>query len=1016
MRVLVMMLLTLAGASAGWSQPDDLIVVQAEAMQCDGEAWVARDQSSRYAPDSGLKHLYGAKGGEGTASTAMELPQAGRYVLWIRHTIARSPAPGGRGPFLVSLRQGDRILAEGSFDTEPPQEEPRYIHRYDWSRLEADLPQGPIAIEISKLEPVSCSQYTRQIDCLALTADAEYVPDVHHWQPKVWMRVTLGPTQTTPIYIHCFADHWRAPWYQHFSLSKDGYEQRVAPSRGKAVYLTAGEATPWCDITPAVHEDTGARLELRGAERYSYDEWLPSLDATFDVATAPREDAIVKSFHRQGPGAGLVIVVPGVLSPESPDEVKSDLEYCAESVALAKMIPDVAFGRRPQRFPLLLSMSMRPRLFDPQIREDEYRIVARMGFNGTNDRPDEMTRPLGLRFARAHLSAWHMQDGCYLQPEVERIRERIAEEADKWRGETPTLVKFMDEPQARPLEHAASCEVCRREFRRWLRDELRLPLADLGVDTWEGVRPVTGDEREALPALYYYSQRFRAKAFADFLRLETEEIARAFDGSPPATVNFSDGAVYGANMYLQGSDYFHIFGTGALSMAWSEDWSNIASTYQCCGYNVDLLRAATRQHDQEIGMYVITSYGRTPLDVKLKAYSSLGRGARVLHSFAYGPYYTGHEPGWYLNEAMYQPMAELCHEVGAAEDLLMDARRVPSRVAFLYSTTSDIWTVGETDLYGHDRMHSYLALTHAQIPVDFLSEEDVAAGRLADYEALYLFGPNLHSSAAEPIARWVTSGGTLYMSPGAAVADEYNRPLRPLDDALGLVRGEVEMLQNHTGPGRYLLNLQPQGTVESARGSMAVLGVRQAVRMEPSAKVALSCRADDGAPLHAQVQRGEGTVFISGFMPGLGYIREALAARDAAGSPAPDPDDPLEWATRGSWSNLDPGALSYNPWEYPEAEREYLLDPVRHAGVRKPVTLSERLVESFYLEGDAGAVVTLANYSLRPIAKLTVSVRTDSDPRRIESVHHGVLQYTRQGTAITVRLPLLGTDMLKIYR
>ncbi|MEA3403175.1 MAG: hypothetical protein U9R79_18175 [Armatimonadota bacterium] len=1015
MRVLVMMALMLVVAVAGRCQPADLMVVQAESMECDGQSWVARDQSSRYAPDSGLKHLYGARGGEGVASTQIELPQTGRYVLWIRHTVGRSTPPGGRGPFLVSLKQDDRVLAEGRFDVEPPEEEPRYIHRYDWSRLQADLSRGPVTIAISKLEPISCSQYTRQIDCLALTTDTEYVPDVHHWQPKIWMRVTLGPTQTTPIYIHCFADHWRAPWYQHFSLSKDGYERLVAPSRGQAVYLTSGESTPWCDVTPAVHEDTGARLELRGAEKYSYDEWLPSLDATFDVATAPREDAIVKSFHREGPGAGLVIVVPGVLSEEGADEVKSDREYCAASVALAEDIPEVRFGRRPQRFPLFLSMGMRPGLFDPQIREDEYRIVARLGFNGSNDRPDEMTRPLGLRFARAHLSAWYMNEGCYLQPEVERIRERIAGEAEKWRGETPTLVKFMDEPTARPLEHAASCEVCGHEFRRWLRDELRLPLADLGVDTWEGVRPVTGDERDALPALYYYSQRFRAKAFADFLRLQTEEITSAFDGSPPATVNFSDGAVYGANMYLQGSDYFHIFGTGALTMAWSEDWSNIASTYQCCGYNVDLLRAATRARGQQIGMYVVTSYGRTPLDVKLKAYSSLGRGAKILHSFSYGPYYTGHEPGWYMNEAMYHPVAELCREVGAAEDLLMDAGRVPSEVAFLYSTTSDIWTVGETHLYGHDRMHSYLALTHAQVPVDFLSEEDVAAGRLKSYRALYIFGPNLHSSAAEPIARWVTSGGTLYMSPGAAVADEYNRPLRPLDDALGLVRGEVEMLQNHTGPGRYLRGLQPQGSVSFAGGEMDVLGMRQAVVMKPSVRVSLACLTDDGRPLHARVNRGEGAVFVAGFMPGLSYIRKAPVARDAAGSPAPDPDDLLEWATRGSWSNLEPEELSYNPWEYPEPEREYLLEPVRHADVKKPVTLSERLVESFYLEGDAGAVVTLANYSLRPIEELTVSVRTDRDPKRMESVRHGRLRYTRQGTAITVRLPLLDTDMLKMY-
>lgn len=996
------------------AQPEDLIVVQGEDFACDTEAWVARAQSSRYAPDSGLRHLWGAAGGQGLATAPIELPAAGRWVIWVRHTVARSSTPGARGPFAVAVRSGDEIIAEARFDEQPPATEPDQIHRYDWSSFSADLPAGRLTLALSKLEPFDCSGWTRQIDCVALTTDAQYQPEVWHWQPKVWMRVTLGPTETPPIYIHCFADHHRAPWYRHFSLSQDGYESRVAPARGAASFLTAGQSTPWCDITQAIHEDSGARLELRGAEKYSYDEWLPALDATFDIATAPSEDAIVKSFHREGPGAGLVIMVPGVLSADSADQVRCDREFGDESVALAATVPAPEFGRRPERYPVILAMSMRPQLFAADIRADEYRIVADLGFTGTRDIPDELLRSLGLRHGIGHTGTWYMDDNCYLQPQVERIRERMPIAAAEW-PEPPTLVMFMDEPTARPLEHAASCEVCTEAFRSWLRDEQHVPLADLGAAAWDEVRPVTAAARESAPAAYYWSQRFRAKAFGDFLRLQTEEIARSFPGAPPATVNFSDGAVFSANLYAQGADYFHLFGTGALSMAWSEDWSNIASTYECSGWNVELLRAATRPRGQRTGMYVISSYGRTPLDIKLKAYASLGRGVDVLHSFSYGPEYTGHEPGWYLNAPVYRAWGELCREIGGAEDLLVDARPAPAQVAFIYSTTSDIWTVGQSDLYGHDRMHSYVALTHAQVPVDVLSEEEVAAGALTGYRAAYLFGPNLHSSAAGPIAEWVRAGGSLYLGAGAAVADEYNRPARPLDGALGLSRGEPEVVQNHLGPGRNLLNLVPQGTVSFAEGEMEVLGVRQPITAEPSAAVSLACRAGDGSALHARVTAGQGTVFVAGFMPGLGYIHRALVARDAAGSPAPDPDDWLDFATRGSWSNLEPGALSYNPWEYPEAEREYLLEAVRHAGVRKPVTVSARLVEAFMLESDAGAVVTLANYSLQAIDELVVSIRTERAPARVESVRHGPLACAREGGAVTVRLPLSDTDMVKLY-
>lgn len=1000
----VPLMLLLAGAAC--AEP---LVVQAEDFVCDTDAWVAREQNDRYAPDSGLHHLWGAAGGEGVATHEVTIPEAGRYTVWVRHTVMAGDERGyNRGAFALRIVRDNETLAHGRFDEQPPDAPPRRIHEYRWSRFAADLPAGEAQLELSKLAPVNCSGWTRYVDVIVLSSDPEYRPEVADFRPKTWLRVTLGPTATPPIYIHCFADHFRAPWYMHFSVSKDGFEQRVAPTGGPGVFLTAGESTPWCDITPAIHEDRGARLELRGAEKYSYDEWLPALDATFDFASAPDEGSIVKSFHREGPGAGLVVITPGVLSAQTADQLLCDRDFMAQNVALAGDVPEVTFGSRPRSFPVFLSMHLREGLFAPDIRETEYRVISEMGFNGTYDRPDEMMRSLGFFATRAGTTSWYMQNDCYLQPEIERIRERIEQSAADW-DEPPTVVKFMDEPQAKSLEHAATCEVCRDQFRTWLREEMRVSPADLGAASWDDVAPVTAAARESAPALYYWSQRFRAKAFADFLRLQTREISAAFSGPLPATVNFSDGAVYTANMYSQGADYFHIFGTQALSMAWSEDWSNGASTYECCGYNVELLRAASAEHGQPIGMYVITSYGRTPLDAKLKAYSSLGRGVRVLHSFAYGPHYATHEPNWYLRAGMYHPMAELCHEIGGAEDLLMQAQRPPADVAFLYSTTSDIWTVGVNDLYGHDRMHSYLALTHEQMPVDFLSEEQVAAGALERYRALYVFGPNLHSSAAEPIADWVRAGGRLYLAGGAAVADEYNRPSRPLDDALGLGRAEVQMLQTKTGPGSGLADLEVADSAEFRGATLAVSGVRQEVAGE-----SVLARFADGTRALVRVPAGEGAVYACGMLPGLSYIRQALAKRNAIEQAAGE-DASTDLTLRGAFAHLGQRDLSYNPWEYPEAERELLLLAAEDAEARKPVALSRPLVEAFYLEGERGAVVTLANYSLQPTNALAVRVRVPRRPARVESVRHGELSFETDGDAIRMVVPLLDTDMLKLY-
>ena len=138
------------------------ICIQAESFDCDAQAWVVRDQASRYAPDSGLRHLYGAAGGDGVATRELELGEAGRYSIWVRHTVMRGEA--NRGPFALTIKQGERVVAEGRFDDTSPEKDPVRIHRYDWSRFEADLPAGKLRLELSKLPPANCSGWTRYVE------------------------------------------------------------------------------------------------------------------------------------------------------------------------------------------------------------------------------------------------------------------------------------------------------------------------------------------------------------------------------------------------------------------------------------------------------------------------------------------------------------------------------------------------------------------------------------------------------------------------------------------------------------------------------------------------------------------------------------------------------------------------------------------------------------------------------------------------------------------------------------
>jgi hypothetical protein len=170
-----------------------------------------------------------------------------------------------------------------------------------------------------------------------------------------------------------------------------------------------------------------------------------------------------------------------------------------------------------------------------------------------------------------------------------------------------------------------------------------------------------------------------------------------------------------------------------------------------------------------------------------------------------------------------------------------------------------------------------------------------------------------------------------------------------------------------------------------------------------------------GTSIGARRTAGKGTVFVSGFMPALSYIHKALAERDALGSPAPDDADPVQFNALGSFANLGPKDVSYNPWKYPAAERDLLLQPVELSGARRPVTINAPVVEAQYLEGAQGAVVTFANYSLSLIKGLQVRVAVPRTPSRVETVHGGPLAFSFADGAVNLTIPLWDTEIIKLY-
>lgn len=1011
----------------------ETVFVEAEEFAPWSPGWqAASNDQTRNA--SRVRTLWGARGpADAVATKTIALREAGLYRVWVRYLNVADQ----RGPFRVSVSAGTRDVVSNVFDLEADPQVQNW--EYSWQFLETELPAGAVTLTLAKHEPAAASPYVRHVDCLLLTTDAGLVPDHVPYGPQTLMRIRLGAGYDRPVYVHLFVDHYRAPWYAHFALGLDGLREGISVPAEQM--LAPGGTTPWCNLSHTVYQDSGAALNL--SVRHAYHEMAPSFRATVEFAHADSADddsvELVKTFDVDATPSGVVIIVPPDLAtPEHVALLKRDRDFAEETGQFADAFAWPEYGKPPETFPVLVTANIGGYglAVDAAVTAREQKTLDYFGFNGSGERVLH-----GL---------WFMKEGSYCRPDLDTMRQRAIENAGRFRESGRNLERvvacmLMDEPTGQPAAFCANDEAYRVTFREWLQGEGYTP-EQLLVETWEQVRPVVETERVAYPALHYFTQRFRTRALGSFMATQRRIIEETYGRSFPTVVNFSDGAIYYANFCGQGVDYFELLDSSQQNAIWGEDWSNIASTYQCAAFNVALMQAAARKRGQQVGHYLIAHAGRTAWDTKTKAAGETARGVRIWKNFSYGPAWGTHEGGppwrthvWYARPGVWTANAEITREIGAVEDWLATAEAAPAEVALLYSSSSDIWTMWDNLAYGFDRMHTWLALAHAQIPVDILSERDVTDGELARYKVCYLSGPNLTRAAAARLRAWVEAGGTLWITAGAASRDEFNSFNRPLDELSSLLAAHREAaatLESFQYSGRLLDRLTAKDTVAWGGELLEVLSVKESLTPRDNSEVL--ARFSDGAPAVVRGRAGSGQVIQAGFLPALCYIKAALSARraaekgqadTAAAAQARPPEDGQPEATAASLAvSAAPGTVaaasaverellerSYNPWDFPAAVRELLLTPVREADVRPPLTCDTPLVDAVGLPCEHGLLVVLANHTLHPLEHLTLEFRTDQTVAYVESVRHGRLPFDspRPGTIRWV-MPLEASDYVKV--
>ncbi|MBM4047690.1 MAG: hypothetical protein FJ279_21505, partial [Planctomycetes bacterium] len=427
------------------------------------------------------------------------------------------------------------------------------------------------------------------------------------------------------------------------------------------------------------------------------------------------------------------------------------------------------------------------------------------------------------------------------------------------------------------------------------------------------------------------------------------------------------------------------------TMGWTENWLGWSAGPQMTSYLLAMLRAACK--DQPLGMYVIGA-GEKPNQMRMKFLQAIAGGARTTCIYNYGPHYCSID-SWAERYELYPAIRDVLHELGTYDALLEGAKRRPGEVALLYNRTTDIWHKDSSHV--REAEFLYDALTQAQFEVEIVSEDDVAAGELKRFKALYVAGDHIERRAAEAIARWVRDGGVLCGTNGAGLLDEYHQPLPTLNEVFGVASSKNEFKKDASRPLFELRGLKPLATAKPTEvcplknASLTALSYLETLEPAPGAEVWL--RYEDGKAAALANKAGKGLAVRFATFPGLEYIHSALNDEEYHKADSPR-------------------------WRFPvrcSAELRDLIALAARRGAAKPIAqCSAPMVELARWDGPKGAVLFVMNHAFERQERVTLTIPDVPARARITAASGASVQAKPTDGGLEVLLPLGLTEVLML--
>ncbi len=713
----------------------------------------------------------------------------------------------------------------------------------------------------------------------------------------------------------------------------DKGEPRTHPKGQWTEPVAPGATTPWIDIGPTMTTENSCPFFVQAALPAEPGKQVLGYPLAMDLASEPADSKILKSFAMDAGEPQLdVLIQPDLHRKEGVETTDKTVNVFRRVTKLLDTFPRV--GPMPKKLKLYGTIGIgylgpltatRP---DFPVTMD-YAIALGLNTVPVNPADVDLIDAAKSYYASKNAPFVEMSAKYHHTQDVELVRKKLSEPEIARRL---YYVSYGDEIGLPRIDVKDEHKL--QQFRAFLQARGVKP-SELGAESYDTIKPLTsytanvavqigvlpaptdgtaaklpeGDAGRYIKRLYWLSSQFAIQQgiddFAEKTRILTAMIGPHFK----TTANLGGMHPY---YWMHQSSFIESFRGNAMTLAWSEDYDYCQPevTRLVIDWQAAYLRAGAKYHDTPMMFYCMPHYpGNSGQHLIQNAVTLWGQGVQDLDFFnsgidAYGTENYIHSRGGHAETG--RAMRQISGMAGNIEDALIPARTKQARIAVLLSETSDVWETNgqgqgviapgtpESNISQEERKNIWYCLRNNGYLVDVLTENDVAEGRLKDYAALYVCGHNLDQRTVKPITDWVTGGGRLFLTAGAARRNEYDEPLTDLDNWLGR-NAEDPHAVFYGGPMRAKLELLQVPVLDSvsfklpggdAAGSFDVIGSREVLNVASGAEVLGTYQ--DHKPALVSKAMGKGVVYQSGSLPGQAYVRKGLMPAQPMGKGGPE--------------------------------------------------------------------------------------------------------------------------------